>query len=105
MCGLAGFLSKRAASPDTLTAIASAMTTPLIHRGPDDHGIWCDPAAGISLGFRRLSIVDLSQEGHQPMHSASSRYVVVFNGEIYNFPDLREELLAKGHKFRGHSDT
>jgi asparagine synthase (glutamine-hydrolysing) len=81
------------------------MTAPITHRGPDDEGVWCDAAAGVVLGFRRLSIVDLSQEGHQPMRSASGRYVIVFNGEIYNFPDLRAELEGKGHRFRGHSDT
>jgi asparagine synthase (glutamine-hydrolysing) len=105
MCGLAGFLTTRLKPADELAAMARCMTAPLAHRGPDDHGTWCDAADGVSLGFRRLAIVDLSQEGHQPMQSASARYVVVFNGEIYNFPDLRAELETRGHRFRGHSDT
>ena len=73
--------------------------------GPDDSGVFVDPSAGISLSFRRLSIQDLSPEGHQPMTSASGRYTIVFNGEIYNFEDLRRELEQTGAKFRGHSDT
>ncbi len=81
------------------------MTTQLQHRGPDDSGLWCDPACGLALGHRRLSIIDLSQLGHQPMHSACERYVIVFNGEIYNFRTLRPVLEARGAKFRGHSDT
>jgi asparagine synthase (glutamine-hydrolysing) len=81
------------------------MTDTLIHRGPDDSGSWIDPEAGIALGHRRLAIVDLSPEGHQPMVSADGRYVVAFNGEIYNFLELRSQLKAFGHHFRGHSDT
>ena len=79
----------------------------LNYRGPDDAGEWVDPQAGIALGFRRLSIMDLSAAGHQPMASASGRYVIVFNGEVYNAPDLRRELQAMGFNgpFRGHSDT
>ena len=81
------------------------MTDTLVHRGPDDGGVWEDIRAGIALGNRRLAIVDLSPEGHQPMRSASGRYVLAFNGEIYNFWMLREELEGRGHPFRGHSDT
>ena len=83
------------------------MTSALTHRGPDDEGIWIDEAAGIGLGHRRLSIVDLSPAGHQPMASPSSRYVLTFNGEIYNHAELRRELAQAGHKvaWRGHSDT
>ena len=81
------------------------MIRPLTHRGPDDEGVWVDEAAGIALGFRRLAIIDLSPSGHQPMTSASRRFHLVFNGEIYNFCELRQQLEGLGHRFRGHSDT
>lgn len=81
------------------------MSDTLLHRGPDDEGSFVDEAAGIALGFRRLSIIDLTPEGHQPMSSKDGRYTLIFNGEIYNFQELRRELEALGHPFRGHSDT
>jgi asparagine synthase (glutamine-hydrolysing) len=81
------------------------MANAIRHRGPDDVGTWEDAAAGVALGHRRLSILDLSSLGHQPMRSACGRYVTSFNGEIYNFRALREELERRGHSFRGHSDT
>ena len=81
------------------------MADELAHRGPDDSGLWVDATAGIALGFRRLAVVDLSPTGSQPMVSGSGRYVMVFNGEVYNFQELRKELEPKGHIFRGHSDT
>lgn len=102
MCGITGFLGSTDAA--SLAAL-EAMTRALAHRGPDDADMWLDREAGIALGHRRLSIVDLSPEGRQPMHSQSGRYVIVFNGEIYNFKDLKDELAARGHRFRGHSDT
>jgi len=82
-----------------------AMCGTLRHRGPDDEGVWLDADRGLALGHRRLSILDLSAAGHQPMSSASGRYVVAFNGEIYNFAVVRRELEARGHRFAGHSDT
>src|SRR5437763_4221424 len=106
MCGLAGFLDASAAAPaEEMSASIKRMTATLTHRGPDDNGIWLDAKAGLALGHRRLSILDLSAEGHQPMVSGCGRYVLVFNGEIYNFRQLRADLETRGHQFRGHSDT
>lgn len=105
MCGVTGFLTLSSETEFELKASVCRMTDQLTHRGPDDSGIWVDRGAGIALGQRRLSILDLSRDGHQPMHSESGRYVIVFNGEVYNFGDLRKELEGKGHTFRGHSDT
>lgn len=81
------------------------MTGTLVHRGPDDSGTWIDAECGVALGFRRLAILDLTPTGHQPMASASGRYVMVFNGEVYNFAELRTELAERGDRFRGGSDT
>jgi asparagine synthase (glutamine-hydrolysing) len=105
MCGIAGVLDLASAARETLARDATAMADCLAHRGPDDHGLWSDPNVGIALTHRRLSIVDLSPAGHQPMTSADGRFVVTFNGEIYNFQELRPELEARGIRFRGHSDT
>jgi len=106
MCGLAGLLRPTAdLDAARLDALAGAMGDALEHRGPDDRGVWFDDAAGVALAHRRLSILDLSPLGHQPMASEDHRYVVVYNGEIYNFAELREVLVARGHVFRGHSDT
>lgn len=81
------------------------MTATLVHRGPDDSGVWVDEYAGIALGFRRLSILDLTAKGHQPMVSADGRYVLVMNGEVYNYRELRKELILAGMAFQGGSDT
>ena len=81
------------------------MTSTLSHRGPDDEGLWQDESAGVGLGNRRLAVIDLSAEGHQPMVSRSGRYVLTFNGEIYNHVELRTVLAAQGHRFQGHADT
>ena len=106
MCGLTGLidLTGTASGPE-LERWARAMADTVAHRGPDDAGVWVDEQAGLALGFRRLSIMDLSPAGHQPMVSASGRHVIAFNGEVYNAGDLRPELEAKGIAFRGHSDT
>lgn len=106
MCGIAGLVSVSAASPaEELRSAGEAMTNALSHRGPDDHGVWVDAAKGVALGHRRLSIVDLSQAGHQPMVSANGRFVIVYNGEVYNHQDTRRELESLGVVFRGTSDT
>ena len=106
MCGITGFIDYSAqSSAERLLATISAMTDTLANRGPDDRGIWVDESVAIALGHRRLSIVDLSVEGHQPMICPLSGAVIVFNGEIYNYLELRQELGAFGYKFRGNSDT
>ena len=99
MCGILGFAARNgAALPDLSAALGRQR-----HRGPDDSGVWRDDWT--ALGFNRLSIIDLSAKGHQPMQSPDGRYVIVFNGEIYNFPELRAALEAQGETFEGHSDT
>jgi asparagine synthase (glutamine-hydrolysing) len=105
MCGLTGFFRKQLLPESTLVDQLKQMVTTLYHRGPDSEGIWVDGTRGIALAHRRLAIQDLSPLGHQPMQSHDGRYVIVFNGEIYNFPDLRRELEVRGRTFRGHSDT
>lgn len=106
MCGITGYFETVPRSTrEELEATAVTMAATLHHRGPDDSGVWTDPIAGIVLAHRRLSILDLSPLGHQPMHSPCGRYVVTFNGEIYNFRALRQELEARGQQFRGQSDT
>jgi len=106
MCGLAGLLmAQPRLHGDTLAAQARAMGRALEHRGPDDAGTWVDAQAGVALAHQRLSILDLSPLGHQPMASADGRYVMAYNGEVYNFAVLRAALAAVGHRFRGHSDS
>src|SRR5688572_24776625 len=100
MCGVAGAYLRRPAARDELRAAALAMSSCVAHRGPDDAGDFVDEGAGLALGFRRLSIIDLSPAGHQPMESASGRYTLIFNGEIYNFAAIRAEL--EGVAWRGH---
>ena len=104
MCGIVGLLDPQQKIPDRSVALAG-MTAALRHRGPDDSGLWTDADNCLGLGHRRLSILDLSSHGHQPMTSASGRYVISYNGEVYNFEALREELEKKGFRFNGGSDT
>jgi len=104
MCGLTGFWQSVAAAEQLHDRVAT-MTRALAHRGPDDEGHWFDDNCGIGLGHRRLSIFDVSPLGHQPMRSRSGRWTLVFNGEIYNFLELRTELERLGHAFRSRSDT
>ena len=112
MCGIAGIWDgngRGEGSRDTghVSVLAGLMADALSHRGPDDRGVWADPGYGLALGHRRLSIVDLSEAGHQPMLSEEGRYVLSLNGEIYNFPELRRELdgSTSPPNWRGHSDT
>jgi asparagine synthase (glutamine-hydrolysing) len=107
MCGIAGFIDRSgsAGGSELLQARVTAMTDAIVYRGPDDSGVWTDTATGVALGHRRLSIIDLSAEGHQPMISHGGRSVIVFNGEIYNFLEIRKDLEGRGSRFRGHSDT
>ncbi len=114
MCGLTGFWQSKNFSKDTASAVALQMADRIVHRGPDDSGVWVDVDSSLALAHRRLAIVDLSPAGHQPMVSGSERFVMVFNGEIYNHLGLRDELeqipnssLSKkeGINWRGHSDT
>src|SRR5439155_6405494 len=106
MCGIAGVVDlTRRSDADQLRKAVTRMTEPLAHRGPDDDDVWVDAEAGVGLGHRRLSIVDLSPEGRQPMKSATGRYLITYNGEVYNFRELRQDLARLGRRFRGHSDT
>jgi asparagine synthase (glutamine-hydrolysing) len=118
MCGFSGFAGDRTANASDGESLLRCMGDSLAHRGPDDSGVWMDADAGIGLAHRRLSIVDLSPAGHQPMVSPSGRFVFVFNGEIYNHLELRKELAdvtpsprpcspgsTGSTKWRGHSDT
>lgn len=107
MCGIAGFWSVKGESAERAQQQASAMGQALTHRGPDAHGEFVDAKSGIALAHTRLSILDLSPAGAQPMASHSGRYQLVFNGEIYNHLALRDSLAAQGHapSWRGHSDT
>ena len=96
MCGFAGILdTDPQLANHAMTELVGRMADALRARGPDDSGAWADAEAGIALGFRRLAILDLSVAGHQPMISANGRFVIVFNGEVYNFAELRAELAAE----------
>src|SRR5260221_2155235 len=102
MCGISGIFSTTTIDP----AIVESMTMALLHRGPDAHGVYMDPTQTMALGHTRLSIIDLSASANQPFYSKDGRYVIVFNGEIYNFQQIKKQLTAQhGIAFRTQSDT
>ncbi len=105
MCGITGFFNTTSNGRNDSKTVISRMTDRLKHRGPNDEGIWLNQDDGVALGHRRLSIIDLSSTGSQPMHSQNGRYVIAYNGEIYNFLDLKKQLQTKSYNFTGHSDT
>jgi asparagine synthase (glutamine-hydrolysing) len=106
MCGIAGMIDWRAATAaDALRSVGAAMNDTLRHRGPDGSGVWVEAEGGAALCQRRLAIIDLTPGGAQPMHSADRRYVITFNGEIYNYRDIRSELAGAGRQMRSDSDT
>ena len=106
VCGIAGLLDLGGGtSNERLHELCLAMTEQMVHRGPDDRGVWTEQEAGIALGQQRLAIIDLAPTGHQPMMSRDERFVVTYNGEIYNHRELRVQLEASGRSFIGHSDT
>ncbi len=108
MCGIAGFVQPGGFSASTARSVVSEMSASIAHRGPDDDGVWIDTGSGVALAHRRLAVIDLSAAGHQPMSSSSGRHVIVFNGEIYNHAELREQLNARASpaiSWVGSSDT
>lgn len=106
MCGIAGFFTPDAVvTPEETFALSQKMGQSLYHRGPDGGDSWVDASCGLGLAHRRLAIIDLSEAGHQPMTSHDGRFVMVYNGEVYNADDLRPELEVQGHQFNGHSDS
>src|ERR1700675_3950558 len=106
MCGIAGLLNQSGRlSVEAMKAIVSTMANNMAYRGPDDFGVWIDSTGYCALSHRRLSIIDTSSAGRQPMESNDGRACITFNGEIYNFQDMRADLEAKGHRFRTRTDT
>src|SRR3954466_4523434 len=101
MCGIAGILNRDGAPADA--ALVQRMTDAIAHRGPDDEGVHA--AGPVGLGNRRLAIIDPTPEGHQPMAMPDGRFTITYNGEVYNFAELRRELEARGHRFHSHTDT
>lgn len=102
MCRIAGIILDR---PTDNTALVTAMANVMAHGGPDDDGIYVHEAEGIALAHRRLALIDLSPSGHQPMQSKSGKTIIVFNGEIYNYQEIKKQLLQKGYAFTSTSDT
>ena len=104
MCGIAGYWNTVGSHSSTFDQELTQAVTCLHHRGPDDRGIW-NNQRGVGLGHARLAILDLSQHAHQPMVSADRRFVMVFNGEVYNFKEIRKELEGRGFQFKGSGDS
>src|SRR4028119_2430933 len=104
MCGIAGILTS-GSDRDNLETLVAQMQSALRHRGPDDRGIYIATDRQAAIAHTRLSILDLSPAGHQPMSSADGRYWITFNGEIYNFRELRSKLIAQGENFSSQTDT
>src|SRR5215472_2056055 len=106
MCGIAGiFARSETRDRRKYFEAVNRMTSLLSRRGPDDEGVWTDPMDRVFLGFRRLAVIDTSVAGHQPMVSGDGRSAIVFNGEIYNYLDLRKSLESRGVRFRSRTDT
>jgi asparagine synthase (glutamine-hydrolysing) len=106
MCGIAGYLKvDNTRSKAQIATIVNEMANTMVHRGPDHGGTWVSEGVELGLAHRRLSIIDLSANGNQPMYSENRRYIIVFNGEIYNHRELRRELLSRQKVFKCHSDT
>src|SRR5215831_16280620 len=106
MCGIAGYWDRHGGTPpDAIHALAHRTSSALAHRGPDGEGVWVARDASLGLIHRRVAIIDLSSTGAQPMTSSCGRYVITYNGEVLKFRELRAELEATGHHFRGTSDT
>ena len=106
MCGIAGIVDKRGKlGPARLGQLAKEAADRMRHRGPDNSGVWVSPDGRCALSHRRLSIIDVSSAGHQPMVSRTGHSVIAFNGEVYNFLELKGELEARGAAFRSNSDT
>src|SRR4051812_23874550 len=105
MCGIAGYAGTPIAGTRAAAALGERMCATLTHRGPDDVGVWAREGGAVMLAQRRLSIIDLSPLGHNPMPWDGGRLWITFNGEIYNFAELRAELEAAGHRFKSQTDT
>ena len=106
MCGLTGFWDfSHKFNEEQLTAIAIKMADQIRTRGPDGYGTWVNGNQGLAMAHRRLAIIDLTDAGKQPMHSSSGRFIIIYNGEVYNAPKIQDELIKLGYKFVGHSDT
>lgn len=103
MCGIAGVVHFN--NKPVEAAVIKKMTDSIAHRGPDGEGLWINQKGNMGLGHRRLAIIDLSDGGRQPMHFADGRYTIIYNGEIYNYIELREQLKSQGYKFHTESDT